>query len=74
MAASLLLAGAAKAQIFLEESQANNRLGTETDLGVIPQNGVTLDQTNELYTPLGSGVFVLAALGGAYLLGKKRKK
>ena len=26
------------------------------------------------YTPVGDGIAVLAALGGAYLLGKRRKK
>ena len=67
----LLFVGVAQAQIFVLEDEQNYRSGTVTDLGVIPENGLTLDQTNEPYTPLGEGVLLLTALGGAYLLGKR---
>ena len=71
--ALLLTAGMAQAQIFLEDDEYNaNRANAGEDLGVVPYHGVTHDQAD--WTPLGSGVLLLTALGGAYLLGKKPKK
>ena len=67
----------AQAQIFMLdylEEESSDRIGLAQvegfDLPTTPQLGITLDQ----YAPVGSGIAVLAALGGAYLLGKKRKK
>ena len=62
-----------KAQIFLDDEEMiqNFRLDlTETWLPVVPELGETYDQ----YVPMGGEVLVLGLLGGAYLLGKKRKK
>lgn len=65
------MAVSAKAQIFLEESSSSSRSYTEnpSDVGIMPNHGVEFDQAN--YVPAGSGILMLAALGGAYLLGKR---
>ena len=67
----------AKAQVFIDEDMENNqRSGTGgSDMPNIPQLGITLDQyQDDDYTPLGGEVLALGLLGGAYLLGKKRKE
>ena len=73
MAAMLLMAGTAKAQVFiLENDKANQREGStaeEINL-IIPLQGVDYDQ----YTPLGSGVLLLAGLGAAYTAAKGKGK
>ena len=66
----------APAQILImdeEEEEENDRTETGDDgleLPAIPELGITIDQ----YAPLGGGIVVLAALGGAYLIGKRRKE
>lgn len=59
----------ASAQVFLMGDD-NSRTGTG-DLSNVITHGSENDQTN--YAPMGGGSLLLAALGGAYLL-KKRKK
>ena len=68
----LLLSVPARAQIFLDdESMENSRVnGLSGSLPIVP----TLDVTYDQYAPLGGEVLVLGLLGGAYLLGKKRKE
>ena len=72
----LLMAASLKseAQILIVDDQEflnSNRNGTSAEnLPIIPQLGLTTDQ----YAPLGGGWLVLGCLGGAYLLGKRRKK
>ena len=47
---------------------------TKNDIGlIIPIHEVDFDQA-EPYVPVGSGIAMLAALGGAYLLGKRKKE
>lgn len=74
MAAMMLLCNISNAQIFIVDNDIQNtRFGTseeEFEL-VIPHQGVDWDQ---YYTPLGEGILLLAAMGGAYLLNKKKKK
>lgn len=75
LVAALLLAAAANAQVFIlsDEEFSNNKRANAPGAGpLVPYQGGDLDQT--LYTPLGGGMAILAALGGAYLLGKKRQK
>ena len=50
------------------------RDGTNTNTPAInfPDHGQTGNQDGEL--PLGTGIAVLAVLGGAYLVGKKRRE
>lgn len=76
LAVLLSMVTATNGQIFETEGDVSSRYGIEdpTGNGIIPLNGGILDQTNEIYTPVGSGVMLLAALGGAYLLAKKTAK
>ena len=73
--AALLLGGmTANAQVFLDDEDMNQSLRADRtndpDLPTIPELNVTFDQ----YAPLGGEVMLLGLLGGAYLLGKKRKE
>ena len=67
------LISSANAQVFLLNNN-EDRTGISheelSDLN-IPIHLVDYDQA---YAPIGSGVALFTALGGAYLLGKKRKK
>ncbi len=70
----LMIATSMQAQILVMEGEQNNLRNVTTDNGDL--NNVLFhesqnDQTN--FTPLGEGIALLAALGGAYLL-KKRKR
>ena len=68
----LFVACPAKAQGFImdDEFEGTMRQNTE-DFGlIVPIEGLDSDQ----YLPLGDGLLVLAALGGAYLMGKRKKK
>ena len=72
LAAMSLIPARVNSQIFLsDEDDASLRSGAQNiDFNlIVPYEGGDADQ----YLPLGDGLFVLAALGGAYLL-KKRKK
>ena len=62
-----------RSQVFLtQEDLDSERDGQWEDIGlIIPIHEQDFDQA-EPFTPVGSGIAVLAALGGAYLLGKKR--
>ncbi len=76
VATALLLSATVNAQIFLmseEEMEHNLRCGYDNfseDI-FVPIQGLDMDQS---FTPVGSGLWVLGCLGGAYLLGKRRKK
>ena len=66
----------AKSQIMvLDEVEEEENTRSEVDeqgleLPMVPQLGITIDQ----YAPLGGEILVLGCLGGAYLLGKRRRK
>ncbi len=70
----LLLATTARAQIYTGEGEGNNRLE-----GLEPSNGLYIDNPNgygygnDYYAPLGEGILLLAALGGAYWFGKRKQ-
>ena len=70
----LLMAVPMRSQVFLtQEDLDSERMGQWEDLGlIIPIHEQDFDQA-EPWAPVGSGIAVLAALGGAYLLGKKRR-
>ena len=73
MAMALLLSLPLHSQVFLTEEEADNRDGQWSEIGlIVPIHQQDFDQAE--YSPLGSGIALLAALGGAYLLGKKQKK
>ena len=71
----LLMAMPMRSQVFLtQEDLDSERMGQWEDIGlIIPIHEQDFDQA-EPYAPVGSGIAVLAALGGAYLLGKRRKE
>ncbi len=74
--AAALMMGAAtdsQAQVFIMENESNLREDTEDVLGwpVNPQNGY--GTSNDEYTPVGDDLLLLAALGGAYLMKKKKE-
>ena len=71
----LSLTMVSKAQIFIDDEDMNNRGNGDGNMDIgnlIPQHGVEWDQAN--FTPIGEGILLLSVLGGAYLIGKKRKK
>ena len=71
----LIMAIPVRSQVFLtQEDLESERDGQWEDIGlIVPIHLQDFDQA-EPFTPVGSGIAVLAALGGAYLLGKKNKK
>ena len=71
----LLMAMPMRSQVFLtQEDLDSERDGQWQDLGlIIPIHEQDFDQA-EPWAPVGSGIAVLAALGGAYLLGKRKKE
>ena len=68
----MAMAMTAKAQVFMMDGDENYREPEDPQVFInLPQGyGLGVDW----YTPVGDGTAVLAALGGAYLLGKRRKK
>ena len=64
----------AMAQIFMDDDEwTDDRVQkSEEDFGVmVPKENVEYDQWK--YTPVGEGVVLLAGLGLAYLVGKRKK-
>ena len=63
----------ANAQVFLmneeEEIGTSRPTITNTDFPIVPSQNVTYDQL----APLGEGLLLLTAMGGLYLMGKRRK-
>ena len=61
-----------KAQVFIadDEFEGMMRLAESEYVLVVPNQASDADQ----YLPLGDGVLLLAGLGGAYLLRKRKKK
>ncbi len=67
----------AKAQIFIteEEEYANLRCHDENlPNGFIIPDFPNHNETWDVFTPLGDGLLLLGCLGGAYLLGKRKRK
>ena len=72
LALTLMLSVSASAQIFMLEDSDSERL--ESEDGLIIVNPDYHGSGEDWYTPLGGGTLLLAGMGAAYLLGKKRKK
>lgn len=68
---SLAMASVAPAQVFMTNEDYENPREGEGNWGQIPQQWSTDDQANE-FAPIGEGLLLLASLGGAYLLKKKK--
>ena len=62
----------AKAQVFMMDGDENYREPEDPAVFInLPENyGLGVDW----YTPVGDGILLLAALGGAYLVGKRKRK
>lgn len=70
---SPILTDHAYAQVFISDEEYNNNRAnvTEGDLvPILPQNL----EVDWIISPIGEGWLLLAGLGGAYLLGKRRKE
>lgn len=70
---SPILTDHAYAQVFISDEEYNNNRAnvTEGDLvPILPQNL----EVDWIISPIGEGWLLLAGLGGAYLLGKKRRE
>ena len=65
----------AKAQIFITEDdeEFSDRVLSSEGFSV-PMFPPHDDAQDHSFSPLGNGLWLLGALGGAYLLGKRRKK
>lgn len=67
-----------KAQnIFDSEEEMEKSLRRGTDVSENDLTSVTAQEdviSMDNYAPLGSGILVLGCLGGAYLIGKRRKE
>jgi len=72
LALALLLATAAKAQIYVTEGDDNMRPTGEAPSAIWPNLPNDTEQGYDGYTPIGSGILLLAALGGAYLIRKRK--
>lgn len=51
-----------------------NRMSDPNDIGVIMPGGLLGSTENDPAAPIGSGLLILTALGGGYLVAKKKKK
>lgn len=57
---------------FFNNWESNNRTGEENAFSMGFPGGHSL--TGDSYAPLGSGLLIISALGGGYLIAKKKKK
>ncbi len=73
-AALMMFAATAKAQVFIldDDEFAGNRQTVDGSqvLDLPWEHGLGVD----VFVPAGEGIFVLAGLAGAYLLGKRKKE
>lgn len=76
MAAALMMATApAMAQVFIMEEDDYIGKRQNTPSGQLSVELPDIYNSGEdWYTPVGEGLFVLAGLAGAYLVGKRRKE
>ena len=75
MAVLLMAVGTAFGQVIITDEDVNHNRAeqNQSNIGVmVLQEGVNYDQWK--YAPLDGGVLLLAGLGAAYLVGKRRKK
>lgn len=68
----LMISHSASAQVFVLEENKNRENVTPNTFGELEAPNMDTGQ-DHLFVPVGSGSLLLMALGGAYLLGKKRK-
>ena len=68
----MLAAAPAMAQIFIMDDDEFNNRGYGDDK-LIVDNPWDYNLGQDIFTPVGEGIFVLAGLAGAYLIGKRKK-
>ena len=74
VAALLMTVGSAFSQVILTDEDINHNRAQQdaSEFGVmVPGQGLAMDQYK--YSPLGNGVLLLAGLGAAYLIKKKKQ-
>ena len=74
VAALLMTVGSAFSQVILTDEDVNHNRAQQdpSEFGVmVPGQGLAMDQYK--YSPLGNGVLLLAGLGAAYLIKKKKQ-
>ena len=73
VAALMLMAAPAMAQIYMTEEDLNNaRADGDPSLFInLPQQ---YNSGEDWYAPVGEGLAVLTVMAGAYLIGKRKKK
>ncbi len=75
MAVLLMAVGTAFGQVIITDEDVNHNRAeqNQSNIGVmVLSEGVNYDQWK--YAPLDGGVLLLAGLGAAYLVGKRKKK
>ena len=74
IAIATMMAFPATAQIFLDDEDLNNRADGGNASQLLIDNPSVYDSGEDWFVPAGEGIFVLAGLAGAYLLGKRKKE
>ena len=67
-----LTAGAQKSDAFVNDWENSSRISDPATVGLLMPNTI-IGNTSNSPAPLGSGLLVLTALGGAYAVSRKRK-
>ncbi|MBR6227142.1 MAG: hypothetical protein IKQ79_02460 [Bacteroidales bacterium] len=73
-AALMMFAATAKAQVFIIDDDEFSKNRATSDGGMLVDLPQIYNSGEDWYVPAGEGIFVLAGLAGAYLLGKRRKE
>ncbi|MBR4469152.1 MAG: hypothetical protein IKS53_06925 [Bacteroidales bacterium] len=73
-AALMMFAATAKAQVFIIDDDEFTRNRETADPSMFVELPQIYNSAEDWYVPAGEGIFVLAGLAGAYLLGKRKKE
>lgn len=73
-AALMMFAATAKAQVFIIDDDEFTRNRATSDGSLVVDNPWEYGLGVDVFVPAGEGIFVLAGLAGAYLLGKRKKE
>ena len=73
-AALMMFAATAKAQVFIIDDDEFSKNRATSDGGMLVDLPQIYNSGEDWYVPAGEGIFVLAGLAGAYLLGKRKKE
>ena len=73
-AALMMFAATAKAQVFIIDDDEFTKNRATSDGGMLVDLPQIYNSGEDWFVPAGEGIFVLAGLAGAYLLGKRKKE